>query len=257
MTLSDAERERYSCQLASPGWTEREQEELKGSTAIVVGAGGLGSAAAVYLAAAGVGRIGIVDSEAVELSGLARQPLHYTPDVGIGKADNAVVKLGALNPETEVDAYPVRVDGSNAEAIVSGADVVLDCSGSRATRYVVNDACCAEGVALVTAAWATASGRVLSIRPGRSACYRCALPTEADGTADSPGKELGGFGAVAGVVGSIQVLEAIKLLSGVGEPLTDRVLHLDARDLSQRLVATKRRAGCPACARVPAAAQSL
>src|SRR4051812_45637107 len=126
MSLSDPELERYSRQLVLPEWSGAAQERLKQATVIVVGAGALGSPAATYLAAAGVGRLGIVDEDVVELSNLHRQPLHYTPDVGRQKAENAAVKLGVLNPEVALDPYPVRIDASNAPAIVIGADVVVD-----------------------------------------------------------------------------------------------------------------------------------
>ena len=148
MRLSALELERYSRQLVMPEWTGAAQERLGGAHAIVVGAGALGSPAALYLAAAGVGRIGVVDDDEVELSNLHRQVLHFTPDIGIGKAQNAAVKLSALNPEVQVEPYPARVDEQNAEAIVTGADVVLDCTDSFETRYAVNDACCAQGEAL-------------------------------------------------------------------------------------------------------------
>src|SRR5947208_7416322 len=231
MTLTDRELERYSRQLVLPEWSGEAQERLRSASAIVVGAGALGSPAALYLAAAGVGRIGIVDCDAVELSNLHRQPLHFTPDVGIGKADNAAVKLGALNPETIVEPYPVELTPANAEAIVMGADVVVDCSDSFPTRYAVNDACCAQGVPLVEAGVLGFDGLVISIVPGRSACYRCAFPVEpAPGSVPSC-REAGVLGAMAGVVGSIQALEALKLLSGGGEPLLDRILQLHGHDM--------------------------
>src|SRR5947209_19437937 len=125
MTLTDSELERYSRQLVLPEWSGSAQERLRRASVIVVGTGALGSPAATYLAAAGVGRLGIVDSDLVELSNLARQPLHFTPDVGLAKVEAAAVKLRALNPEVVVDPYPARLDSSNAEAIVAGADVVV------------------------------------------------------------------------------------------------------------------------------------
>jgi molybdopterin/thiamine biosynthesis adenylyltransferase len=257
MSLSDAELERYSRQLVLPEWSGAAQERLKAASAIVVGAGALGSPVALYLAAAGVGRIGIVDSDVVELSNLHRQPLHFTPDIGIGKAGNAAVKLGALNPETIVDPYPVELTPENAEPIVVGADVVVDCSDSFPTRYAVNDACCAQGVPLVEAGVLGFDGLVLSIRPGESACYRCAFPTEPPEGSVTSCREAGVVGAMAGIVGSIQALEALKILAGVGEPLTDRILQIDGRDMSQMVVSTSRRPDCPACARVPAAQSSV
>jgi molybdopterin/thiamine biosynthesis adenylyltransferase len=256
MTLSDAELERYSRQLVLPEWSGAAQERLKSATAIVVGVGALGSPAATYLAAAGIGRLGIVDEDVVELSNLHRQPLHYTPDVGRRKAENAALKLGVLNPEVAVDPYPVRLNEQNAHAIVMGADVVVDCSDTFATRYVVNDACCAQRVPLVEAGVLGFDGLVLSIRPGESACYRCAFPTEPPPGSVPSCREAGVLGATAGVVGSIQALEAIKLLTGVGDPLTDRILQIDARAMEQTVVSTARRADCSACGHVTAAPQS-
>jgi molybdopterin/thiamine biosynthesis adenylyltransferase len=256
MTLSESELERYSRQLVLPEWSGEAQERLKSASAIVVGAGALGSPAATYLAAAGIGRLGIVDEDVVELSNLHRQPLHFSPDVGRQKAENAALKLGVLNPEVGVDPYPVRIDAQNAAAIVMGADVVVDCSDSFATRYVVNDACCAQRVPLVEAGVLGFDGLVLSIRPGESACYRCAFPTEPPPGSVPSCREAGVLGATAGVVGSIQALEAIKLLTGVGEPLTDRILQVDARSMEQTIVSTTRRPDCPACGRTDAAPQS-
>ena len=256
MTLSDAELERYSRQLVLPEWSGAAQDRLKAASVIIVGAGALGSPVGLYLAAAGVGRIGVVDDDAVELSNLARQPLHFTPDVGLGKADNAQLKLSALNPEVVIEPYPARLDEQNAEAIVLGADLVVDCSDSFATRYAVNDACCANGVPLVEAGVLGFAGLVLSIVPGESACYRCAFPVEPPAGSVPSCREAGVLGAMAGIVGSIQALEALKLLSGAGEPLTDRILQVDGLSLEVTHVTTARRPGCPACARVPAASQS-
>ena len=252
MPLSDDELDRYSRQLVLPEWSGAAQERLKGATAIVVGVGALGSPAATYLAAAGVGHIGVVDSDRVELSNLHRQPLHFTPDVGLAKADNAALKLGVLNPEVQVDPYPVELNAANAEAIVMGADVVVDCSDTFATRYVVNDACCAQGIPLVEAGVLGFDGLVMSIRPGESACYRCAFAVEPEAGSVPSCREAGVLGATAGIVGSIQALEALKLLTGVGEPLLDQMLQIDARGMEFTLVATARRDECRACGAVRA-----
>ncbi len=256
MTLSEQELERYSRQLVLPEWSGAAQERLKAASVMIVGVGALGSPVAQYLTAAGVGRLGVVDPDHVELSNLNRQPLHFTPDVTLGKADNAQVKLSALNPDVLVEPYPARVDAQNAEAIVMGADVVVDCSDSFDTRYVVNDACCANGIPLVEAGVLGFAGLVLSIAPGRSACYRCAFPVEPPAGSVPSCREAGLLGAMAGIVGSIQALEALKLLTGVGEPLFDTILQVDGASLEFTRVATERRDGCPACARVPAASQS-
>jgi adenylyltransferase/sulfurtransferase len=254
MTLSDAELERYARQLVLPDWSGAAQERLAAASAVVVGAGALGSPAAAYLAGAGVGRVGIVDDDVVELSNLHRSPLHMTAELGLGKAENAAARLGALNTEVVVEPYPVRLGPENAKAIVAGADVVVDCSDSFETRYAVNDACCAAGVALVEAGVAGFEGLVMTIVPGESACYRCAFP--AAPATDPSCAEAGILGPVAGVVGALQALEALKLLAGVGRPLLNQILQLDARDLTQTLVRTERRADCAACAELSPTAQS-
>ncbi len=247
MSLSAKELERYSRQLLMDDWGGQTQERVRASRAIVIGAGALGSPVATYLAAAGVGTIGIVDHDRVELSNLHRQPLYLTPDAGAAKAELAAAKLGLLNPEVALEPYPVELTEANAEAIVMGADVVLDCTDRFETRYLVNDACCAQGVALVEAAVVAFEGQVLSIRPGESACYRCVFPELPPPEARRGCREAGVLGAMAGVVGSLQALEALKLLSGVGTPLTDRLLRIDGLTGEQTLVAATRRPGCQAC----------
>ncbi len=254
MTLSERELDRYSRQLVLPEWSGEAQERLRDATAIVIGAGALGSPAATYLAAAGVGRVGVVDGDWVELSNLARQPLHYTPDIDAQKAESAAQKLGVLNTDITVEPYPVEVDSDNVDAIVLGADVVLDCTDSFATRYLVNDACCAAGVALVEAGALGFGGMVMAIRPGASACYRCAFPQPPE--QEQRCADLGIMGAVTGVIGSLQALEALKLLAGVGEPPGDRILQFDGLTLQQTLVRTSRRPDCSACAGVTASSQS-
>ena len=183
----------------------------------------------------------------VELSNLHRQPLHYTPDVGAPKAISAAAKLGILNPEVLAEPFTVRLDGHNVRGLLAGADVVLDCSDSFETRYLINDTCCAEGVPIASAAVQGFTGLVLSVRPGESACYRCAFPVSPPPEAELPCRDTGAIGAVTGVLGCLQALEAIKLLSGVGTPLTGRVLHLDLLDGLRTLATVERRKDCAAC----------
>jgi adenylyltransferase/sulfurtransferase len=167
-----------------------------------------------------------------------------------------MAKLNLINPTVLVEPYPATLDATNAEAIFTGADVVVDCSDTFATRYVVNDACCALGVPLVEAGVLGLDGLVMSISPGESACYRCAVPVEPDPDSVPSCREAGVLGPVAGIVGSIQALDALKLLTGAAPPLLDRILQVDARTLELTTVTTSRRADCPSCARVPAATQS-
>jgi molybdopterin/thiamine biosynthesis adenylyltransferase len=245
--LGDAELERYSRQLVLPEWSEAAQLALRRASVLVVGAGALGSPVATYLAAAGVGRIGLVDDDDVEPSNLARQFLHFTPDVGVPKAESAAAKLRFLNPEIVVEPYRVRLDADNAAGLVAGQDVVVDCSDSFATRYAVNAACCALGVPLVEGGVIGTSGLVMAIRPGESACYRCAFPSAPAPGAAPNCAEAGVLGPAAGVVGSLQALQALELLTGVGRPLLDAFLQLDLGAMDILRVAVRRRADCPDC----------
>jgi molybdopterin-synthase adenylyltransferase len=243
--LSEDEQHRYSRHLLLPEWSEAAQVAVREASVLVIGAGGLGSPVAMHLAGAGVGRLGIVDGDAVEISNLHRQHLHFTPDLGVAKAASAAAKLRFLNPDIVVEDYYARIDADNAEGMVEGQDLVVDCSDSFATRYAVNAACCAAGVPLVEGGVVGWSGLVMGIRPGESACYRCAFPLE---PADAPScAEAGVLGPAAGVIGSLQALEALKLLTGAAEPLVDGFLQLDLASLDVLRVSVARRDDCPDC----------
>ena len=243
--LVPAELERYSRQLVLPEWSEAAQQALGGASVLVVGAGALGSPVALYLAGAGAGRLGIVDDDDEELSNLHRQLLHFTPDIGVPKAHSAAAKLGFLNPEVVVEPYQVRLDAANASGLIEGADLVVDCSDSFVTRYAVNAACCAAGVPLVEAGVLGLSGLVMGVRPGASACYRCAFPAPPPSAPSCA--QAGILGPAAGVIGSLQALEALKLLTGVGEPLLDAFLQVDLGTHAFLRVAVRRRPDCPDC----------
>jgi molybdopterin/thiamine biosynthesis adenylyltransferase len=246
--LTDAEIERYSRQLVLPEWGAAAQLALSEASVLVIGAGALGSPVALYLAGAGVGRMGIVDDDAVELSNLHRQLLHFTPDLGVAKAESAAAKLRFLNPDVIVEPYQMRVDAENAAALVEGQDLVVDCSDSFATRYAVNAACCTARVPLVEAGVLGMSGLVMSIKPGRTACYRCAFPAAPE---DAPRcADAGVLGPAAGVVGSLQALEAMKLLTGVAPAIADGFLQIDLATADFLRVTASRRDDCPDCAEV-------
>jgi molybdopterin/thiamine biosynthesis adenylyltransferase len=245
--LSAAELERYSRQLVLPEWSEAAQLALRRARVLVLGAGALGSPVAMYLAGAGVGSLGIADDDEVELSNLHRQFLHFTPDVGIPKANSAAAKLGFLNPEVVIEPYRVRLDAANAAALVEGQDLVVDCSDSFATRYAVNAACCEAGVPLVEGGVVATNGLVMSIRPGETACYRCAFPEPPPRGSTPTCAQAGVLGPAAGVVGSLQALEAIKLLAGAADPLTDAFLQVDLATLEFLRVRVARRPQCPDC----------
>jgi adenylyltransferase/sulfurtransferase len=244
--LTDAEIERYSRQLVLPEWGAAAQLAVTEASVLVIGAGALGAPVALYLAGAGVGRIGILDDDAVELSNLHRQLLHFTPDVGVAKAESAAAKLRYLNPDIVVEPYQVHADAENAAALVEGQNLVVDCSDSFATRYAVNAACCAARVPLVEAGVLGVSGLVMSIKPGRTACYRCAFPVEPH---DAPRcADAGVLGPAAGVIGSLQALEALKLLTGVAPPIADGFLQVDLATAEFLRVRAGRRDDCPDCA---------
>ena len=241
--LGDDAVERYSRQLVLPEWSEAAQLALREASVLVVGAGALGTPVAAYLAGAGVGRLGIVDFDAVEVSNLHRQTLHFTPDVGAPKAESAAAKLRFLNPEIVVEPYRARF----TPAMVEGADLVVDCSDSFATRYEVNGACCAARIPVVEGGVVGLSGLVMSVRPGESACYRCAFPDPPPpGTAPSCA-EAGVLGPAAGVIGSLQALEALKLLVGLDGALLGAFLQVDLHDHAFLRVAVSRRAECLDC----------
>jgi len=237
--LSDVEVERYSRQLVLPEWSEATQLALREANVLVVGAGALGSPVASYLAGAGVGRLGIVDHDAVELSNLHRQTLHFTPDLGVPKAESAVAKLRFLNPEIVVEPYQARF----APAMLEGADLVVDCSDSFDTRYEVNGECCAARIPLVEGGVIGMSGLVMAIRPGESACWRCAEPEPATARRDG-----GDLGPAAGAVGSLMALEALKLLTGFAPPTLDALLEVHLVTPTLVRVPVERRSGCPDCA---------
>jgi molybdopterin-synthase adenylyltransferase len=249
--LSDGELERYGRQLALPEWGLREQGALRDAHVLVIGAGALGSPVALYLAGAGVGRLGILDDDAVELSNLHRQLLHSTPDVGAPKAESAATTLRLLNPEIVIEPYRVRFGRENAAALLESQDLVVDCSDAFATRYAVNAACCAARIPLVEAGVVGFTGLVMAIRPGESPCYRCAFPSApADaGTC----AEAGVLGAAAGVVGSLQALTALRLLARLDDGLLDGFLQLDLLGQDFVRVRAARRADCPDCGGLQAA----
>jgi molybdopterin-synthase adenylyltransferase len=236
--------ERYSRQLVLPEWSEATQRALGQASVLVVGAGALGSPVATYLAGAGVGRLGIVDDGDVELSNLHRQHLHFTPDVGVPKAQSATAKLGFLNPEIVIEPYQAVFHPE----MVEGQDLVVDCTDSFEARYAINAACCAAGVPLVEGGVVGTSGLVMAIRPGETACYRCAFPQPPPAGAVPTCAQAGVLGPAAGVIGSLQALEALKLLAGLPEPLTDAFLQIDLAAGDFLRVTVSRRADCPDCA---------
>ena len=251
MGLSKDQIARYSRQLILPEIGVQGQQRLLGSSVLIVGAGGLGSPAALYLAAAGVGRLGIIDEETVALSNLHRQILHETAEVGRPKADSAARRLSALNPSVRLQAMRRRVTPENALDVLGGFDVVLDGSDNFPTRYLVNDASVLLGRPLVHGGVIHFGGQVLTILPRRSACLRCVFPEPPAPGVVASCQEAGVVGTAAGVLGSLMAHEALKLLLGVGEPLADRLLIFDGGRSRCREVAVRRDPQCAVCGDAP------
>ncbi len=243
MSFSDQEVERYARHLVLREIGGPGQQKLKAARVLMVGMGGLGAPAALYLAAAGVGRIGLLDPDTVSLSNLQRQVLYGVYDIGRAKVAAAGERLAALNPEIALDPLCVRLTDVNARDLVRGYDLVIDGTDDFAVRFAVNAACVAEGKTLVSGAIGRWSGQV-GVFPGRP-CYQCLVP-EIPPDAETC-SAVGVVGALAGVVGAMMALEAIKIIAGAGEPLLGRLLIYDALDAETRTVRIGADPECPVC----------
>jgi molybdopterin/thiamine biosynthesis adenylyltransferase len=254
MAFSDGEVERYARHLVLREIGGPGQQKLKAAKVLIVGAGGLGAPAALYLAAAGVGQIGLVDPDTVALSNLQRQVLYATGDIGAPKVQAAARRLAALNPDIRVAPIDQALTSANAEALVGPYDLVLDGTDDFAVRFVVNAACLAQRKPLVSGAIGRWSGQVALFAAGltrgaplaeRQPCYRCLapdIPPDAETCS-----AVGVVGALAGVVGSMMALEAVKWITGAGEPLTGRLWVYDGLDGDSRTVRLTADPDCPAC----------
>jgi len=248
--LSEEEIRRYSRSLILPEIGARGQRKLGEAKVVVIGAGGLGSPALLYLAAMGVGRLGIVDSDAVEVSNLQRQVIHFTPDIGKNKAESAAEKLRSLNPNIQVEPFPVRLDADNIHSIVSGYDAVIDGSDNFPTRYLLNDYCVIEGKPLFTGAVLGFEGHVTTFLPG-AGCYRCLFPAAPPAGSVPSCQEAGVLGMVPGIIGLIQATEFVNHVLGLGARLTGKLLVVDARNMSFDVVTYSRAETCPVCGDSP------
>ncbi len=256
--LSDEQRMRYSRHTILSEIGEAGQLKLLGSRVLLIGAGGLGSPAAIYLAAAGVGTLGIVDFDTVDASNLQRQILHDMAHVGRPKVESAAHRIADLNPDVEVIGYNTPITSHNALDILRDYDVVLNGSDNFPTRYLVNDACQFLGIPLVDASIFMFEGQVSVYQPDRpelgiegGPCYRCLYPDPPPPGEVPSCAEAGVLGVLPGIVGSIQAIEAIKLLLGIGEPLIGKLLMIDTLDMSFRTLRVQRNHDCPVCGENP------
>ena len=248
--MTSANYSRYSRHLLLEGFGEEGQARLKDSKVLIVGAGGLGSPCALYLAAAGVGVIGIADADTVSLSNLQRQVIHFTDDVGKSKVLSAADKMRRLNPETEVRTYETFLTEDNAVELVSPYDFILDCTDSFASKYLVNDACVLAGKPFCCGGVLKYGGQMMTHVPG-SACYRCAFPTPPEENLVETCSSVGVFSPAVGIMGCIQASEALKYLVGVGSLLTDKILCVDTLGMEFSTLRFSKDDNCPVCGSHP------
>lgn len=247
LNFTGDELRRYSRHILLPEVGATGQARLRESSVLVVGAGGLGAPVSLYLAAAGVGRLGLVDDDIVELSNLQRQILFDSSQLGVGKVEAARARLTALNPEIAVETYPLRVDASNLDDIVRKYDLVCDGSDNFATRQAVSDVCVREKRTLVSGAVSRFEGQLSTFRPHvEGPCYRCLYPDASSEDALTCG-QAGIFGAVTGVIGTLAATEVLKELLGIGRSLAGRVLCWDALDMTFRSFVLAHDPDCPGC----------
>lgn len=253
--MSPDEAQRYSRQTILPGFGETKQERLRQARVLIVGLGGLGSPAAIYLAAAGVGRLLLADFDAVDLSNLQRQILHRTHDVGRTKVDSAIETLQALNPHCELIPVKRSLGAAQLAELAQQVDLVVDASDNFQTRYAVNAACVRAEVPLVSGAAIRAEGQVAVFAAGSGQpCYQCLYPDQ--GAEGERCAREGVLAPLVGIIGSIQATEAIKVLTGYGKPLTSRLLLLDAQTMESRTLAIPADPHCPICSAAPASGQT-
>jgi adenylyltransferase/sulfurtransferase len=251
MTLNEEQIERYSRQILLPKVGGKGQEKLLAAKVLVIGAGGLGSPVAAYLAGAGVGTLGIVDSDAVELNNLHRQIIYSSEDTGKMKAEAARQRLQKVNPDVKVVPHELRLTSENIMEIIKDYDIIVDGSDNFPTRYLVNDACVLAKKPLVHGAFFRFEGQAMVIKPGEGPCYRCMFAEPPPPGAVPSCQEAGVLGALAGVIGLIQATETLKLILGIGEPLVGKLIIFNSLEMGFRKVKVPKDKDCPICGEKP------
>jgi molybdopterin/thiamine biosynthesis adenylyltransferase len=246
LDLNDSQLERYSRHILLPEVGALGQAKLMASKVLIVGAGGLGAPMILYLASAGIGRIGIIDNDDVELSNLQRQVAHTTGRIGINKAKSATMTAQEINPEIQVDVIAERLTESNIDAIFADYDIIADGTDNFDTRYLINDASVRLEKILVTAALLRFDGQLTTVKPG-GPCYRCLFPEPPPPDAVPSCSEAGVLGSVAGILGTMQATEVVKEILGIGDSLSGRLLLFDGLTMTMRDMKAKRRIGCKGC----------
>ncbi len=251
MDFSDQQLERYSRHILLQDVGVEGQERISNAKVLIVGAGGLGSPVALYLAAAGVGTIGIADADTVDLSNLQRQIIHFTEDLGVPKVESAVRKMTRLNPDISVQPRKTRLTAQNIAKVIAGYDFVVDGTDSFPSKFLINDACTMAGISFSHGGILRFTGQAMTVVPGKSACYRCVFKSPPPVDLVPSCREAGVLGAIAGMLGTIQAAEALKFVTGAGELLTDTMLTFDALTMDFRKVRLKRNPKCALCGDEP------
>ncbi len=249
--FTDKQIERYSRHIILPEVGGSGQQKMLEARVLLLGAGGLGSPAAYYLAAAGIGNLGIVDFDKVDLSNLQRQIIHSTERIGMLKTESAKKTIEALNPDVNVTLYNERLDSSNIMSLIENYDYIVDGSDNFPTRYLVNDACVMKNKTLVHGSIYRFEGQVTVFKPFDGPCYRCLYPEPPPPGMVPNCQEGGVLGVLAGVIGNLQVVEVLKLVIGIGETLIGKLLIYDALNTEFRNLRLRRDANCPVCSENP------
>ena len=249
--FTDEQIERYSRHIILPEVGGSGQQKMLEARVLLLGAGGLGSPAAYYLAAAGIGNLGIVDFDQVDLSNLQRQIIHSTERIGMLKTESAKKTIQALNPDVNVTLYNEKMDSSNIMSLIKDYDYVVDGSDNFPTRYLVNDACVMKNKTLIHGSIYRFEGQVTVFKPGDGPCYRCLYPEPPPPGMVPNCQEGGVLGVLAGVIGNLQVVEVLKLILGIGKPLVGKLLIYDALNTEFRNLRLRRDPNCPICGEKP------
>ena len=248
--LNDEQKKRYHRNIQLPGVGEAGQLKLLKSKVLVVGTGGLGSPVAFYLAAAGIGRLGLIDDDVVDWSNLQRQILHSTADLGRPKVESARDKLAALNPDIVIEAHWSRLDSTNVTELVGYYDLIVDATDNFTARYILNEACIRLGKPFIYGGVLSMIGQTMMVLPGQGPCFRCIFRKVPPPAAVKTTLDVGIMGAVVGIIGSIQAAEAVKYLLGYGELLVGRLLTMDALSMCFHEIQVSRDPACPDCGKL-------
>ncbi len=247
LEFTEERLERYSRHILLKDVGVEGQMKLFAGKVLIIGAGGLGAPVALYLAAAGVGTIGIADADCVDISNLQRQVIHHTPDVGKAKVESAAEKMRAINPDVTVRTYQEFIRAANVREIIRGYDFIIDGTDNFAAKFLINDACVLENTPFSHGGILRFDGQTMTVKPGESACYRCIFTAPPPKGAVPTCSEAGILGAVAGMLGTIQAAEALKFIIGAGELLTNSLLTFNAAHMNFRKVHLKRNLNCAVC----------